>query len=854
MKNITILAVLLFCSCQGLFIHDQPTRARVAQRITERKAWLPIIPAAATPQEREAMEFLYAYMPIGDVADYSPELYMSNVKATMQTRCEMKWNIPENIFLHFVLPVRVNNENLDTSRIIFYKELKNRVEGLSMQDAILEVNHWCHEKVVYTPSDARTSSPSATVRNAEGRCGEESTFTVAALRAVGIPARQVYTPRWAHSDDNHAWVEAWADGNWYYMGACEPEAVLNTGWFDAPASRALLMHTKVFGDYTGDEDVINKTECYTEINVTKNYARVAPVTIEVLDIENGAVANAAVDFGIYNYAEFYPAARRTADGDGKTTLSAGIGSMVVWANDGFNYGLAEVNFGKDTLVKIVLNNELGSRNFDIIPPAEQAIQSKVTPEQRAANSARLAHEDSIRNSYTATFSNEKTAKAFAREIGADTTLVAKYIVASRGNHGEIEKFLRSATAEQMPVALALLSVISEKDLRDTPAAVLSDHLGGALPYRDEKYFTEYILNPRTANELLTPYRARLAEIGACGTVDELIASTHGIEIHPELNPAGVPISVLGVCNMRKADAASLDAYTIGLLRSNGVAARHEPITENLQYYDKNTKSWVNIRSSFSSAAKGKLKLTYKGKDDPKYFTHFTLAKLTNGVFNTIDLSSSSMGADICYSSVFAKPLPLDVGTYRLTSGTRLASGAVLANIHIFEIEADKESDVELVMRHDDSKIEVIGSMNPESLFIKADNSEAGSLLATTGRGYFILALVGARQEPTNHALRDLAAEREFFNKWGRSIVLLFRDKEKFGQFDADQFGELPSTVTLGYDNKGETAKMLSEMMKIQNVNNLPIFIIADTFGRVVFYSQGYQIGLGEQLKKVIDKL
>ena len=78
-----------------------------------------------------------------------------------------------------------------------------------------------------------------------GRCGEESTLLVAALRSVGIPARQVYTPRWAHTDDNHAWVEAWADGKWYFLGACEPEPVLNLGWFNAPASRGMLMHTKV---------------------------------------------------------------------------------------------------------------------------------------------------------------------------------------------------------------------------------------------------------------------------------------------------------------------------------------------------------------------------------------------------------------------------------------------------------------------------------------------------------------------------------------------------------------------------------------------------------------------------------
>lgn len=79
-----------------------------------------------------------------------------------------------------------------------------------MEDAILEVNHWCHEKATYQPSDARTHSPLATVYTAIGRCGEESTFLVAALRAVGIPARQIYTPRWAHTDDNHAWVEAWS--------------------------------------------------------------------------------------------------------------------------------------------------------------------------------------------------------------------------------------------------------------------------------------------------------------------------------------------------------------------------------------------------------------------------------------------------------------------------------------------------------------------------------------------------------------------------------------------------------------------------------------------------------------------
>lgn len=218
----------------------------------------------------------------------------------------MTWGskVPESLFKHFVIPIRVNNEALDSSRVVFYNELKERVNGKSMYDAILEVNHWCHEKVTYQPSDARTSSPLATVKTATGRCGEQSTFTVAALRSVGIPARQVYTPRWAHTDDNHAWVEAWADGKWYFLGACEPEPVLNLGWFNAPASRAMLMHTRVFGDYHGPEEVILRSSNFTEINVTDNYAATSPLRITVIDQDNRPIDNARVDFKIYNYAEF----------------------------------------------------------------------------------------------------------------------------------------------------------------------------------------------------------------------------------------------------------------------------------------------------------------------------------------------------------------------------------------------------------------------------------------------------------------------------------------------------------------------------------------------------------------------
>ena len=325
-------AVLLSACKESGVIKDSSARHRIESDLKSKQEEIAndtlfsVFQMPMTADEKDAISFLYAYMPLGDITDYNGKLFLSSVKTSLKAKEEMPWgdSIPDDIFRHYVLPLRINNENLDSSRIVFYDELKDRVKGLSMYDAVLEVNHWCHEKAIYTPSDARTSSPLATMKTAYGRCGEESTFTTAALRAVGIPARQVYTPRWAHTDDNHAWVEAWVNGKWYFLGACEPEPVLNLGWFNGPAYRGMLMHTKVFGNYAGAEEVMDQNKCFTEINITENYAPVASAVIKVVDTNGTAIANASVDFKVYNYAELFTVAHKMADKNGFTSLTAGL--------------------------------------------------------------------------------------------------------------------------------------------------------------------------------------------------------------------------------------------------------------------------------------------------------------------------------------------------------------------------------------------------------------------------------------------------------------------------------------------------------------------------------------------------
>ncbi|MDA6864994.1 hypothetical protein OSL55_28745, partial [Escherichia coli] len=79
--------------------------------------------------------------------------------------------------------------------------------------------------------------------------------------------------------------------------------------------------------------------------------------------------------------------------------------------------------------------------------------------------------------YIATFPAQSAVDSFARAIGVKPGQIARFITASRGNHGEIMDFLREASRKEYAGrALQLLATLSEKDLRDTPSAVLADHL------------------------------------------------------------------------------------------------------------------------------------------------------------------------------------------------------------------------------------------------------------------------------------------------------------------------------------------------------------------------------------------
>ena len=869
----SIFALSLTANAQGQFISDTNYRNTVENIFKERvktvgKTFYNTQKENLTADEQEALKFLYAYMPLADVTDYPTSFFADNVRMSFKARKEMPWgkNVPELLFRHFVVPIRVNNEALDNARSVFYNELKDRIKGMSMMDAIIEVNHWCHEKVTYQPSDARTSAPLATLKTATGRCGEESTFAVAALRAVGIPARQVYTPRWAHTDDNHAWVEAWADGKWYFLGACEPEPMLNLGWFNAPASRAMLMHTRAFGDYNGPEEVMLRTSNFTEINLTSNYAPVAPIDFYVKDSEGKPVENARVEIKIYNYAEFFTAVTKYTDAKGHTSLSAGIGDLVVWASKDGKYTYQKVSFGKDketilTLPEGAPTSSVGALEtsappkctyLDIVPPKEDPQLPYVSDEMHKENQRRFALEDSIRKAYTATFPTMEEAKRI-NERGAE------YIFKSRGNNQTIVDFINRHSDNEDRV-IGILATLSDKDLRDITTEILEDSYNATTDQ----------LSPRVEDELITiPFKQYFEKAFSKKTADAFRADPmklvewikKNIRLNPDKKALRIAQTPVGVMKSKITDERSRDIFFVDVARSLGIEAQKDAVTGKIQY--KKNGEWQDVKfdntadKTSTAAALGIIKLTYeptKLLDNPKYYSHFTISRIENGTAHLLNFEEgqADMGNGTTWSNTFKNGYKLDAGTYMLTTGTRLANGSVLASNRIFEIVKGQTTTLPLEIRQNTNEVTVIGSFNSESLVTK-DGKEV-SLLSQTGRGYYVVGILGVGQEPTNHALHDIEKMKEAFEAWGRPVVLLFESDADAAKFNHDEFPGLPSTVQFALDKDGSVRKQIAREMKLMNEKQMPMFIIADTFNRVVFVSQGYTIGLGEQMQGVFKKL
>lgn len=628
-----------------------------------------LLAGACQSEKTDYVAFLYRYMPLSDSVDYSREYWERQVAMSERARREMPWGriVPETEWKHFVVPVRVNNEALDDARTVIYAELAPRLSGMTMEEAALEVNHWCHEKVSYQPSDGRTSPPLATMASAIGRCGEESTFTVAAMRAVGIPARQVYCPRWSHTDSNHAWVEVWVadedgrNGRWRFMGACEPEAVLDKGWFNWAASRAMLVHTRVFGaDYDGSEEVLGRNRCYAEINCLPTYAPTKNLKVKVTDADGKPVADATVDFRVYNYAEFYPIATQQTGVDGTASLTTGYGDLMVWVSTGDAFNVAYVPAAKEEVTITPVPGGIAVAGMEVdmhapvssLPEPDRSIVDTVSE-----NGRRLMREDSIR-----------VAGQRERFYHGEDELLAK----SRSNWQVIKAFI-DGSADKDAARAYLRGGLSEKDLRDVTAEALQDSA------------------TRVGNEPLRPYMKTLAELLPSGLTPDgwLRWVDENITVDNASNPTQVYMSAVSVARHGVTDSRSLEVFKVAGARALGMKAA----------LDATGHAYVEGCTPAARNTSGMGMLTVEAPDSVKYFADFSVALLADGRPQQLNFDDE----DQTLGNPFRNGLELPEGTYLLVTGTRLHGGDVLASYRTVNVKSGENTVVNIVPRSSENR-------------------------------------------------------------------------------------------------------------------------------------------------------
>lgn len=726
--------------------------------------------------ERECMEFLYAYMPLSDIADYSHTFILNFVRHGLKAKRQMPWGdtIKKSDFLNYVLQYRINNEHIEFYSGMFFEELMPIIQGLSMKEAAIAINYWCFEKATYQATNQRTGSPLTTIKNAFGRCGEESTFVVAALRSVAIPARQCYAPRWSHCDDNHAWVEVLTEEGWKYLGACEPEMELNRGWFRLPASKAMLIHNRVLSDVCSGETITRQTPRMTEINVLEHYAKTKSISVKVLDEDNLPVEGAKVRFEVVNYSEFYPITTLETNANGDVEFVTGLGDLMVYAYKGGAVGYKKVDIRKEHTIELTLHpishDELKVKEWIFVPPkggvkTEEALSAA----QQKEHARRVEIAVKKRRAYEATFYNEKNWKEKLNGFNGNEEEVAHLLMKARGNYKEIECFLREfyfdapiEQAQELQWKIKMLQALPQKDLSDITTPILREHFVEAYGYKeafDEPIYTRNVLNPRIWIEMITPYRVFIRDFfqeeqkrrfKECPATIKQWLDNH-IRKYDDAEYSNLNTSPVGVLTYGGGNAISHKILFVAIARTLGIAAKINQTDGKLCYYHENQWHLLDETHDTKKKAMGTLSLSTDDGQPLKYYHQFTIGKLEEGYYQTLDYEEGIWPQE---NPEFE--LRLEPGAYRLVTTNRSVDESNHVRAYYFTIKKGKKW------------TQQIGLMPASGE--KADLPLLTQHEKRAGKAS-ILCWLAPGEEPTEHLLNEIIEHAKVYEKMDATIVL-----------------------------------------------------------------------------------
>ncbi len=780
---------------------------------------------ACSPRVELAIKYLYITMPYSDIGNYPLEIFLDYAAhgVALWEYDDAVRNLPEDIFLNYVLYHRVNEEEIDICRSVFYKELKDWICDLSMEEAVLEVNYWCAKVATYQSTDDRTVSARTVYNCGYGRCGEESTFCVQAFRSVGIPARQVYAPRWSHCDDNHAWVEVWIAGTWYYMGACEPEPILNKGWFTNASSRAMMIHSRWFGYQAPREDIIGSEGMVTMLNQLPRYAITKEVQIQVIDRDQRPLVGADVRFEVLNYAAFATIATVKTDTDGYAYLTTGMGSLHVSTYVDGIYVSKLINTKEGQFYQLVIEEQEVQDvwiSMDFIAPKDNPKQGMTTSKE-----IQKAHDKRIE-----TMIRKRTYRT--NEVLANEQRI--FII-----HDQ-EKELR----------LRMLGTLTMKDQYDFKADVLEEHLQYALQYQaatSENIFMEYILNPRVHNEVLTKYRS---DISHYFSVEEQHAFqerpssiwdyiTSHIRTEDAKERESLITTPVACLKLKVASFLSKKVLFVAIARTFGIPARIHEQNQALEYMVDH-KFYAVIDGAKGS---GRLLLTTGKVEVPwTYFQNWSIAKLEAGFYRPLQLSHQKWTDG-------RLELELEIGTYRIVTSNRLPNGNTFAKVLNFQMQEHGKKELILNLR-DANLEEMLENITIPQFYLRGDDNKTVAVDNWLQKDKTLLCFLEESKEPTEHILNEILERKEEFKNYKEQIIFIVRTPQALQDKTLAKCLLLLPNIQICYGNFERIIEPLSRSMYV-DPSKLPLILIMNQKRVGIYATSGYNVGTGDMILRIM---
>lgn len=801
------------------------------------------------------MKYLYAYMPLSDVGAYEFKTFLSYANHAVCLIKERRYEIPQEYFFNYVVSHRINSEDITKCREFFYEQLVSRIQGLSMEDAVLEINNWCYEQATYRCASPRTASPITVYKGGFGRCGEESTFLTTALRSVGIPARQIYAPRWSHSDDNHAWTEVWCNGTWYYTGACEPKPIFNNGWFPYAASRSMLLHSRLFSNIgLRQEEIAGYDGIVVEMNNSDMYAHTKWLTLHVRDEHNNPIPNAVVRFEIVNSAEFFPLVHVRTDERGALRVKLGLGDIYVSVVHNKKTVRQFVEVQKVSEVTLFVKEEEKAderwKSFRLVAPESAIVRSKdMTAEQEEAQNERNRCAEDIRRTRIEGYYDAEYVEKLKEYPN-----IQEVLSNAKGNFEEIRRFLdvevAGITLTQKDI---LLGEISFKDCRDISCEVLVDQLD-AFAYEKElvtetftkEMFQKYVLSPRIYFEMVTTFRSFIKGFFGEDRRDfkehpKLIWEyiKENVTYYEEKEYTTIYATPKSALTLKAATPMSARILFVAICRTYGIPARLDEFFLDAQYYQDG--EFVSVEKEYKKDAK--VSLVSKEESDPVYYRHFTIGrKEADGQYQTLE----AWGAKFEGKRMEFEVAP---GEYRIVTSDRMSSGSVLGKMYTFEIAAKEEK--EIVLEFSDLKAEDLMKVSQlPSFLLKQTNgcTISSDELTATGKNIFIWADAG--KEPTEHVFNELIEIQQNGGFPTCHIHVIIKDDLAFEDHTFVKLKETFPTVSILYDDFGKNLEVLSKVTKV-DTKTLPYVLVTDSCNHGIYACSSYNVGTGDVLAKLV---